>query len=374
MKTRQIEKLALLFMVSLFLLAGCSGCAQKNALKGIEPTKDYNEQSKYGPIAANTREPAKLEPFPEPSFENLIEQFKADVKTNRGDPEVLARKKQAIENPDLLWRPGFCVPNENYQDPRFAPGGNPFRRDIMILREDQKGKPILATFGDGGDTQYEFKGKVFYTTKEQEKRMAAISHTYDLSIEERIRKKYEIKLEGINTFTAAKYLSKETASVAHTIGLEYAERAVRENPNSVEAMSIWTGCVPWEPIEDKKNAYEKLLAKFPNDANSHSTLGYIYHRKLDSPELAIPHYQKAIQLDSRHESFSKARLASCYETLGEWEKAVAVYQSISVMDSYSQLGGGVYIHLMTAQDGVFIQRKGRSFYNPKKLEPIDNSQ
>lgn len=370
----RIQTITALFLTALILLSGCSGCGQKSALKGIEPQVDFNEQSKYGPVSANTRKPAKLAPFPEPSFENLIEQFKADVAANRGDPEVLARKKQAIENPDLLWRPGFCVPNSNYQDPRFAPGGNPFTRDIMIQSEDQKGKPILATFGDGGDTQYEFKGKVFYITKEQEERMAAISHTYDLPIEVRIRKSYEIELEGIDTFTAAKYLSKETASVAHTIGLEYAERAVRENPNSVEAMSIWAGCVPWEPIEDKRDAYEKLLAKFPNDAKAHSTLGYIYHRELNSPELALPHYQKAIQLDSRHESGKKNELASCYETLGEWEKAVAVYQSISVIDSYGQGGGGVYIALTTAQDGVFIQRKGRSFYNPKKLEIIDNTE
>jgi len=370
----RIENLATLLMIAVILLSGCSGGEQKTALKGVEPQDDYNEQSKYGPVAADARKPAKLAPFLEPSFENLIEQFKADVKANRGDPEVLARKKQAIENPDLLWQPGFCVPNVNYQDPRFAPGGNPFRRDIMILPEDQKGKPILATFGDGGDTQYEFKGTVFYTTREQEKRMSTISHTYDLSIEERIRKTYEIQFEGINTFTAAKYLSKETASVARTIGLEYAEHAVRENPNSVEAMSIWAGCVPWEPVEEKRDAYEKLLAKFPNDAKAHSTLGYIYHRKLGSPELAIPHYQKAIQLDSRHESGKKNELASCYETLGEWEKAVAVYQSISVIDSYSQLGGGVYTHLMTAQDRVFIQRKGRSFYNPKKMESMDDTE
>ena len=373
MKLR-IENLATLFLITVILFSGCSGCEQETALKGVEPQDDYNEQSKYGPVAANTRKQVELPPFPEPSFERLIEQFKADVKANRGDPEVLARKKQAIENPDLLWTPGFCIPNQNDQDPRFAPGGNPFGRDIMILPEDQKGKPIFATFGDGGDTQYEFKGKVFYTTKEQEKIMVAISHTYDLSIEERIRKSYEITLEGINTFTAAKYLSKETASVAQTIGLEYAERAMREHPNSVEAMSIWAGCVPWEPIEDKRDAYEKLLAKFPNDAKAHSTLGYIYHRELNSPELAILHYQKAIQLDSRHESGKKNELASCYETLGEWEKAVAVYQSISVMNTPSQFEGGVYIHLMTVQDGVFIQRKGRSFYNPPKLDSIDNKQ
>ena len=358
-----IEKLTPFLLLVVLFLWGCAGCGQKTALKGIEPQDDYNEQSKYGPVSANTRKPAKLDPFPEPSFENLIEQFKADVAANRGDPAVLARKKQAIDNPDLLWRPGFCVPNTNYQDPRFAPGGNPFTRDIMIQSEDQKGKPILATFGDGGDTQYEFKGKVFYITKDQEKRSAAISHSYDLPIEERIRKSYEIELEGINTFTAAKYLSKETASVAQTIGLEYAERAVRENPNSVEAMSIWAGCVPWEPIEDKRDAYEDLLAKFPNDANAHSTLGYIYHRELSSPELAIPHYQKAIQLDSRHESFSKARLASCYETLGEWEKAVAVYQSISVVDTYGPRGYTVPMSLNYVQDVVYKQRIGRSFYD-----------
>ena len=146
----------------------------KTALKGIEPQEDYNNQSKYGPVAANTRKPAKLDSLPEPSFENLIKQFKADVSANRGHPEVLKRKKEVITNPDLLWRPGFCVPNFNYQDPRFAPGGNPFTKDIMILPEDQKGKPILATFSDGGGTQYEFKGKVFYITKVQQNRMAAL--------------------------------------------------------------------------------------------------------------------------------------------------------------------------------------------------------
>ena len=105
-------------------------------------------------------------------------------------------------------------------------------------------------------------------------------------------------------------------------------------------------------------------------------LGYIYHREFDSPELAIPHYQKAIQLDSRRETGKKNALAACYGTLGQWEKAVSVIQSISVIETYGQGIGGVYVHLRSAQDMVFMQRKGRSFYDLKlkKLEIKDNMQ
>ena len=85
-----------LLLIAVILLDGCSGCGQKTALKGIEPQEDYNNQSKYGPVAANTREPVELPPFPEPSFERLIEQFKADVAANRGNPEVLKRKKKLL--------------------------------------------------------------------------------------------------------------------------------------------------------------------------------------------------------------------------------------------------------------------------------------
>ena len=361
------KTLSISFLMVVILLGGCAGCAQKNALKGIEPTKDYNEQSKYGPVAANTRKQAKLKPFLEPSFENLIEQFKADVKANRGDPEVLARKKQAIKNPNLLWRPSFRVPKKNRQNPRTYPEYNPSDNEIRILTYDKKGEPLRARYFDHpgvpNGLEIEFTGKAYYLTKEQEERMKLVLHSDDLPQDERQREYYKIMFEGINTFTAAKYLSKETSSIAETIGLEYAERAMREHPNSLEAMHLWAKCVPWEPIENKRDAYEKLLTKFPNDASAHSILGFIYWSRLDSPELAIPHYQKSIQLDSHGEAGKKHWLAFCYEKLGEYEKAVAVYQSISVVDTYGPRGYMIPMSLNYVQDVVYKQRTGRSFYD-----------
>ena len=361
------KTLSISFLMVIILLGGCAGCAQKNALKGIEPADDHNEQSKYGPVAANTRKQAKLKPFLEPSFENLIEQFKADVKANRGDPEVLAHKKQAIKNPNLLWRPSFRVPKKNRQNPRTYPEYNPSADEIRILTHNKKGEPLRARYFDHpgvpNGLEIEFTGKAYYLTKEQEERMKLVLHSDDLPQDERQRKYYKIMFEGINTFTAAKYLSKETSSIAETIGLEYAERAMREHPNSLEAMHLWAKCVPWEPIENKRDAYEKLLTKFPNDASAHSILGFIYWSRLDSPELAIPHYQKSIQLDSRGEAGKKHWLAFCYEKLGEYEKAVAVYQSISVVDTYGPRGYMIPMSLNYVQDVVYKQRTGRSFYD-----------
>ena len=356
-----------LLLIAVILLDGCSGCGQKTALKGIEPQDDYNNQSKYGPVAANTRKPAKLEPYPEPSFENLIEQFKADVAANRGDPEVLARKKQAIENPDLLWRPSFKVPKKKRQNPRTYPEYNPSADEIRILTHDKKGKPLRAKFFDHpgvpNGLEIEFTGKAYYLTEEQEERMKLVLHSDDLPQDERQRKYYKIMFEGIDTFTAARYLSEKTASIAETIGLEYAGRAMREHPNSLEAIHLWAKCVPWEPIEDKRDAYEKLLVKFPNDASAHSILGFIYWSHLNSPELAIPHYQKSIQLDSRGEAGKKHWLAFCYEKLGVYEKAVAVYQSISEINTYGPRGNTILMSLNYVQDVVYKQRTGRSFYN-----------
>ena len=104
--THQIERLVLLLIVSVILLGGCTGCEEGRMVQqviGIEPADDYQDQSQFGPVKANAREPVELPPFPELSFAALIERFEADVAANRGDPEVLARKKQVIDKPESLW-------------------------------------------------------------------------------------------------------------------------------------------------------------------------------------------------------------------------------------------------------------------------------
>ena len=319
MKLR-ITNFTTLLLIAVILLDGCSGCGQKTALKGIEPQEDYNNQSKYGPVAANTREPVELPPFPEPSFERLIEQFKADVAANRGNPEMLKRKKEAIADPDLLSEPYFQVPVLASPDLELK-AANYYDDKIKILPHDQKGEPYLMRPHNG--PEIEFTGKIYYTTKEQEERQRAIPRT--LPSDERNRQWYEIEFEGINTFTAAKYLSQQGARIAQSIGLEYAERAMREHPDSVEAMFIWTQCLP---SEQRIAAYRQLLSKFPNAAFAHENIAYYYYYYEDDPAIALAHIRKACQLDSRIAK-KNTLLALCYKKLGEWEKSVAAYQGLS---------------------------------------------
>lgn len=325
MKIR-IENLTTLLLIVVILFGGCSGYAQKTALKGIEPQDDYNEQSKYGPVTSNSRKSVKLKPFPEATFENLIEQFKVDVKANRGDPEVLARKRQAIANPNLLWKPGFYIPKkENYVEPSGV-GFDFFQPDtIMILPSDQKGKPVEMSFHGPSSPKHKYPGKVYYLTEDQHNRIFALQDV--LFGDEKERKEYEIMFEGINTFSAAKYLSMKNPSIKYNLGREYAERAMQEHPNSVEAMHIWVKC---HPEEQRIAAYKKLLSKFPNFAEGHKKLArlYCYETKASpsEPELAIPHLQKAMQLDSRIDG---RMLGFCYYKLSEWEKTIVTYQNMS---------------------------------------------
>ena len=69
MKLRIENFITLLILTFVVILL--TGCGQKPNLKGVEPQEDYNDQSQYGPVAANSREPVELPPFPEPSFERL---------------------------------------------------------------------------------------------------------------------------------------------------------------------------------------------------------------------------------------------------------------------------------------------------------------
>ncbi len=355
MKLR-IENFTTLLMVAVILLSGCSGCEQKTALKGIEPQDDYNEQSKYGPVAANTRKQVELPPFPEPSFERLIEQFKADVAENKGNPEMLKRKKEAIADPDLLWKPYFQVPVFASSDPELK-AANFYDDKIKILRHDQKGKPYLIRPHNG--PEIEFTGKIYYTTKEQEERRIAIPRT--LPSDEWNRQRYEITLEGINTFTAAKYLSQQGARIAQSVGLEYAERAMREHPDSVEAMFVWTQC---HPSEQRLAAYRQLLSKFPNAAFAHENIAYYYYHDEDDPAIALAHIQRACQLDSRIAK-KNPLLALCYKKLGEWEKSVAAYQGLDWIHYFENQT------LISAQNQIYKLHKGYYFGKAKKLKVYD---
>jgi tetratricopeptide (TPR) repeat protein len=356
MKIR-IEILTTLLLTTVTLLAGCSGCGQKTAPEHADP---YN-QAEHGPVAANSRKPVKLT-IVEPSFERLIEQFKADVTENKGDPEMLKRKRKAIANPDILWDGiGFEVPPTlNFDEIPRLPGYNPTRDKIKIRSYSEKGKPIRGVY-DHDKEVYPFAGKVLYTTKDQEERLDAVRQNWrnsnpnsDPDDTNYYRKRAPIVYEGIDTLIAAKHLSQAFSPAKKALGVEYAERAIRENPNSVEAMRIWVKC---HPEDQKIEAYQQLLSKFPNDAFAHEQIAGYYYREEDTVS-ALDHMLKACQLDSRIAKTNDL-LAKCYFKLSEWEKAVAAYQGMDYFVSPNFLFESPD-KITKAKDEVHKQRKGYS--------------
>ena len=371
MKLR-ITYFKILLLIAVILLDGCSGCAQKTALKGVEPQDDYNNQSQYGPVAANSREPTQLPPFPEPSFERLIEQFKADVTENKGNPEVLKRKKEAIANPDLLWEPYFKVPVSDILDPDIQPD-NYFDDKIAFRNHDQKGQPFRSSVllrSDYKSIEVDFTGTVFYTTKDQEERMDALKQNRlntDVNFYYYI-KYYEILFEGINNFTAAKYLRGGRSDNISPIGAEYAERAMIDHPDSAEVMFIWTECLP-DNAKHRIPAYQRVLNKFPNAAFAHEKLAFYYYHEGDE-DLAFRHIQKACQLDSRIAK-KNPLLAMCYYKRSECEKSVAAFQGLPWIRTSIHGWSEIEEAFISAQQQIYKQHHGLYYGEPiEELEFI----
>ncbi len=202
-KTKTVQTIVLVI-----LQVNCSRSGQTTTTE-----HDPFNQAAYGPVAANSRDPIKLPPFPEPNFERVIEQFMVDVANKIGDPEMRKRKKKVIHNPDLLWKPGYIVPESAYANPDLI-GVDPFKDKIKILPHDQKGQPIseqvVSYPGIKDRTELPFTGKILYTTKDQEMRVSKFENEWRLPIftDDYYRDKYEIMLEGIDPLIAAKYLSQ----------------------------------------------------------------------------------------------------------------------------------------------------------------------
>ncbi|RKU09699.1 hypothetical protein C6501_14950 [Candidatus Poribacteria bacterium] len=319
MKLR-IEHFTYLLTLIVILLAGCNGCGQKSPSEIVDPSF----QSDYSLAAANSRKLVKLPPFPEPSFEQLIEMFKADVKESGGDPDMDDRKYDVIENPELLWKEGFIVPKDAWELPVYFYEHRSYRhKPVMILHESEKGKRKLTERDYEHQPLREYTGKVYYYTKEQQDRWLTLPDT--LSSDERRRKKYEIMLENVDPLDAARYMCSEGMPIPQTLGVEYAARAMRAYPDSVEAMRLWANA--HYPFAARIAPYKQLLKKFPNSAMGHYELArvYMYHDDVPEYELAIEHLKKASLLDSRLPLYNQD-LGYCYAKLGEWEKSLAVYQ------------------------------------------------
>ncbi len=301
---------------------------------------------------------------------DLIEQFKADVTENKGNPEVLKRKKEAIANPDLLWKPYFKVPVSDILDPDIQPD-NYFDDKIAFRNHDQKGQPFRSSVllrSDYKSIEVDFTGTVFYTVKDQEERMDALKQNRlntDVDFYYYI-KYYEILFEGINNFTAAKYLRGGRSENISPIGAEYAERAMIDHPDSAEVMFIWTECLP-DNAKHRIPAYQRVLNKFPNAAFAHEKLAFYFYHEGDE-DLAFRHIQIACQLDSRIAK-KNPLLAMCYYKQGEWEKSVAAFQGLSWIRTSIPGLSEIEEAFISAQQQIYKQHHG--FFYGEPIEELE---
>ena len=183
---------------------------------------------------------------------------------------------------------------------------------------------------------------------------------------ERERGWAEILAEQNEPLTIAKALLGGMGNFTKQVGMEYAELAIAENPDSFEAHHVWTLCnfEYYEETDPEKAiaGFRQLVERFPNSSIAHYELSWRlpvpppgYPIELGTvqqkryAEEALASIQRAIQLDDRI-SPNNATLAQCYVVLGAYEKALAVYQGMEEVN-YGHTGGLVFdIHVV--QDKV----------------------
>lgn len=318
------NRAVIITFIGCFLLLGCLLFIRnnpQNILNRPHPS-GLTEKVLFSP------EPIETPAFREPSLGGLVEQLKAelgdvsdtvnaetatgerflDIASHMDDRRTSAevdatwreRKRKVIANPDLLWTPGFVLPP--YLD-----------------MQDDRHKIFLF--------DYEVKHEYFKKNRSQQKRFEAVraqAQRGEITDEEYSRKRIEIMAEGKDPLTVAKYLF--THRGPGKLGVAYAERALQKDPDSFEALHLWALC--HAKREQREAGFRKLVEKFPNSglARWELAIELIFPTPL-KPTEALEHMQKAIQLDKRIPK-NNAMLALCYKALGEYEKALAVYQGM----------------------------------------------
>ncbi len=222
-----------------------------------------------------------------------------------------ARKRQVAEHPELAWQPWFIVPP-------IADPHNP---------------PSLGELWD-----YDTVADAVTFSESQNKRMDAIALEMDqkrvagtLSEAEykRLdRKRDEIRFEGLDLLTAAKYCLRY--HMAEGLALKYAEKAVRKHRKSPAARHVLS--LVLDRLGRKEEALAALRQMLALDPNSSIALRDLaWKLRQTHPHEALGYIQKAIRLDARIPKYNFL-LAECYEYLGQYDKALEVYQNMTSID------------------------------------------
>ena len=296
------------------------------------------------PQVKNTPEtpPEDLTPIPwAEAKQRLLERKAAAAEKTPVPPAATweGRKQQVALDPDLIWQPfqhksglpAFIVP--------------------PIVSIDDVGPSKYYPLGNLYDYDVTYEVDIPKNTESQDKRIEAVLWEAEEPTSEdellRLRRKVvAIEVEGLDTLTAAKYI-KSGLGEPNKIAVEYAERAVHENP-SAEAYHV----LAWTQYDVNKEAAETALRRSvsmdPNYTRALRDLSILIYRS--HPAEAIGYIQRAAALDRRIPE-NNYLLGHSYERLGHYEKALQVYQAMPFISSGFGSWGAAE-NIMAIQAGV----------------------
>lgn len=322
-----------IFTLCMLGFAGCSGCGQPP--EQVPPPLDAQPQLPEGhphdagqhPVAPGEhRHPADGHPAsadsppvrvpPRPTLKRIPqEQFIEMMRNPAIKPADTweARKRQVAEHPELAWHPWFFVP----------PGA------------DHHNSPGLGELWDyttvaDAVTFTESQNKRMYAIRDEISRKTREGTLSEAEYKKLDQKRDEISVEGLDLLTAAKYLLRHQSFDEMDITLAYAEKAVRKHRKSPEARHVLA--LVYERLGRKADALAALRQMLALDPHSSIALRELaWQLRQTQPQEALGYIQQAIQLDARIPKYN-ILLAECYEYLGQYDKALEVYQNMSSVD------------------------------------------
>ncbi len=138
----------------------------------------------------------------------------------------------------------------------------------------------------------------------------------------------EILVEGMDAFTAAKYLKARSGYRKYVI--EYVDRAIAENPGNFEMLLFRAQNIDYEDKEGIEAAYRQLYQMKPDSIEVLAGLGQVLTSQ-EKPDEAIIYLHKVVTQDPSH-SEAYMNLGMNYRSLRRWEEAVAAYEKAGKLD------------------------------------------
>ena len=154
-------------------------------------------------------------------------------------------------------------------------------------------------------------------------------------------KEIEILTEGMDTLSGAQYLK----ALSHfDYALEYAERALAENPGSFEVLLLRTQLLPLDREDEREAGFRQLVERDGHSVEALVGLAWVISDR--NPSEAIEYVQRAITIDPSNGGAYRA-LGSSYERLGRYDEALAAHQKAFQIDP----GQVSAVHIRAIQEG-----------------------